>query len=86
MAERVMPEINEELCVLCGDCVSACPRGALSISRQRVCLDEETCSYCGDCEDVCPVGAIALPFEIVLLAPDGRREVDHGGSQHCQDR
>ena len=61
MAERVMPEINEELCVLCGDCVSACPRGALSISRQRVCLDEETCSYCGDCEDVCPVGAIALP-------------------------
>ena len=70
MAERAMPEIDEELCTLCGECVSACPHGAASISPQgKVCLDEESCAYCGDCEDVCPVGAIALPFEIVLLGP-----------------
>ena len=71
MAERAMPEIDEELCILCGDCLSACPHGALSMSSQRrVCVDEDSCAYCGDCEDVCPVGAIALPFEIVVLAPD----------------
>jgi len=73
MAERAMPEINYELCILCEDCVSTCPHGALSISPQRkVCLDEDSCAYCGDCDDLCPVGAIALPFEIVLLAVDAR--------------
>ena len=73
MAERAMPEINYELCILCGDCASACPHGALSISPQRkVCLDEGSCACCGDSEDLCPVGAIALPLEIVVLAVDAR--------------
>jgi formate hydrogenlyase subunit 6/NADH:ubiquinone oxidoreductase subunit I len=67
MAERNMPKIDEALCTLCGDCVPACPRSALSISPQaKIQLDGERCAYCGDCEDVCPVGAIALPYEIVL--------------------
>jgi ferredoxin len=70
MAVKAMPEIKEELCVGCGDCVSACPQGALSLSEAaRIVLNEETCQYCGDCEDVCPVGVIALPFEIVLSTP-----------------
>ena len=70
MAQEMMPEINQELCVGCGDCVVACPQGALSLAAsQQIVLDEDKCAYCGDCEDVCPVGAIALPFEIRLATP-----------------
>jgi len=66
MAREIMPEIDRSLCILCGDCVSACPAGALSLSQDAIRLDQEQCAYCGDCEDVCPQGAIMLPFEIII--------------------
>jgi len=72
---KAMPEIDYALCKLCGDCVIACPCGALSIVDEALRLDQALCSYCGDCEDVCPEGAIALPYEIRLAdsdAPDPR--------------
>lgn len=65
-AGRALPEINQELCVLCGDCVPSCPSGALAMGADRIVLDEARCTYCGDCEDICPVGAIALPYQVVL--------------------
>lgn len=61
-----MPVIHWERCILCGDCVPACPQGALRLEGDRLALDEARCAYCGDCEDVCPTGAIDLPFEIVV--------------------
>ena len=66
MVLRVMPEIDVELCTLCGDCVTGCPQGAAEIVEGRVVLDEEGCVYCGSCEDICPEGAIALPYDIVV--------------------
>ncbi len=63
----VVPQINRQLCTRCGDCMAACPGGALSMSvAGEVELDLERCAYCADCEDVCPVGAITLPFDIVI--------------------
>ena len=65
--QRIMPEIDKDICILCGDCVAACPNGSLTISPEKdILLDEETCGYCGVCEDICPVGAIRLPYDIVL--------------------
>ncbi|MBC7234593.1 MAG: 4Fe-4S binding protein [Chloroflexi bacterium] len=64
---NVIPEIDEELCNLCGDCVAACPQQAVTIENNRLVLDEERCAYCGDCEDLCPTGAIAVPYEIVVV-------------------
>lgn len=66
MSDQIMPEINQALCIACGDCVVSCPRGALALVDDKIVLNEARCAYCGDCEDVCPVGAIALPYDIVI--------------------
>ena len=64
---EVMPEIVVALCTLCGECVRACPVGALSLTANcRLVINTETCRYCGDCEEICPRGAIRLPYDIVL--------------------
>lgn len=71
-----MPEIDRNVCDLCGDCLGACPTGALRMGPDALVLNEDLCAYCGDCEDVCPKGAIRLPFVVVLR---GRDEGGEGG-------
>ncbi len=65
--DQVTPDINQELCTGCGDCVVACPAEALTLEEGRAVMTQpEACQYCGDCEELCPVGAISRPFEIIL--------------------
>lgn len=71
VGRRIVPEVDVELCTLCGDCISNCSRGAVAIILQEIVIDGERCDYCGDCEDVCPMGAITLSFAIVLSTEDG---------------
>ena len=75
--EPILPTIDPELCSGCGDCVAACPTGALALVVDKAALVRPAdCAYCGDCETLCPQGAIALPFEIAfeeeLDAPPNR--------------
>lgn len=57
-------------CVGCGDCVSACQFGALSMSAetQLPVVDAAKCAACGMCVSACPRG-------LVELVPAGKRYI-----------
>ena len=75
--ERVLPQINLELCNGCGVCVSTCPSEAVAlIDGWPVIVHPENCVYCGDCEELCPQGAISLPYEIVFAKQFEEIETD----------
>lgn len=40
-------------CKLCGRCVTACTKGALSIVNNRINIDRTICDKCGDCISAC---------------------------------
>jgi len=46
-------------CVLCGDCVAACPNHAIAW-RDRPVRDPQVCKKCGDCAAVCPAEATQM--------------------------
>ncbi len=63
------PQIDEDGCTGCGDCIIACPTDALELVRGTAVLaDPEACNYCGYCEAICPERAIAIPYKIELAA------------------
>jgi len=50
----------EELCTLCGKCVSACPEQALNLdfAAKKVIIDQSKCQLCFKCAAVCLQNAI----------------------------
>jgi len=67
MVATLLPEIDEDACTGCGDCVAVCPTGALALVGGKAAMAHpELCIYDGECEPVCPVAAIQLPYVIVL--------------------
>lgn len=52
-------EIRTEVCTGCGDCIPACPYGALGLEN-GVAVVGEGCTLCGACESACPFEAIII--------------------------
>ena len=50
--------VDERRCTGCGDCVEACPAGAIELLEGVAQIDGELCCACEACLDACPVGAI----------------------------
>jgi len=66
--KAILPVVDEERCSGCGECVTRCPAGAVTLASGRVIFTaSDRCTYCGVCEDVCPEGAVSLYYEVVLV-------------------
>lgn len=53
--------VNQNVCVACGACMKACPRGAISIDRGCfAAVEESKCVGCGLCAKACPAGCITV--------------------------
>jgi NADH:ubiquinone oxidoreductase subunit F (NADH-binding)/(2Fe-2S) ferredoxin/Pyruvate/2-oxoacid:ferredoxin oxidoreductase delta subunit len=50
--------IDAAACTQCGECVEACPHGAISEAEDAYRIADELCRKCGICEEACPAGAI----------------------------
>jgi len=56
-------------CNHCGDCVGACPVGALQMKQGRVVWQAEMCTECDDCLAACPIDANpkVQPYQVSQL-------------------
>ena len=83
MGERVLPNIDLDLCTACGLCIERCPTQAVEMSGERpVIARPEDCVYCGLCEEMCPEEAISLKYEIVLSSHASSDRVNYAGEQN----
>jgi len=51
--------VNEEECIGCSACITACPNDAISVDDKAK-IDMDKCTGCGECISICPVDAIKL--------------------------
>jgi len=58
----VSPEIKRKKCIGCGDCVSHCSQGALSIVKKKAVMDSLKCIGCGECILICAQEAIQVQW------------------------
>ena len=47
----------EMRCIDCGECVTACPAGAITQIERRIETDRSRCESCGECVRICPTNA-----------------------------
>ncbi len=58
VVHRLVPEINLQLCNLCGKCAEICKFNALVVLADKVLVFNELCHSCGACVYLCPQAAI----------------------------
>jgi len=73
--EAVKATLDEEMCVGCGACASACPFDAIEWSATGLpVVNDASCKGCGVCSVECPMGAMQLRYfkdEQLIPAVDG---------------
>lgn len=72
------PVVNHDICTKCGECVSGCPSGALSIA-ETVTADVEKCIQCCACIKKCPVGTLSWTDDKII-------NIAHRLNANCQAR
>jgi ferredoxin len=58
-ARPVVRVADAAACTLCGSCVDACMRDAISLNETAV-IDARLCTTCGDCVAACPQDVLEL--------------------------
>ena len=53
--------VDKSICVACGACMKACPKGTISVYRGcYAVVDEAKCVGCGLCAKTCPAECITI--------------------------
>ncbi len=60
--KQANPWVEKSKCVGCGDCLRACPTGAVSLSHGRAVIDDELCINCKFCVQSCTYRAVRSPL------------------------
>lgn len=66
--------VNEEACIGCGECETACPFDAIHLEYSAI-VDWEKCMGCGVCEGQCEAGAIDLMLDPLKGLPMDVRKI-----------
>ncbi len=61
-----VPEVDDNYCLGCGQCVQICPGGALSLNNKKISIAENDCIGCGECAVVCKTKAIEIRWSETL--------------------
>jgi pyruvate formate lyase activating enzyme len=64
---RTQLAFDPEKCSGCGDCVSVCPKAAISIHHEKALVDRANCNDCGECTPVCPSAALFIYGKVVTV-------------------
>jgi len=78
--EGTIVKIDEDLCSVCGICISLCKYEALSIDEKdkdnlKIVVDKIECRGCGLCMSACPSGAITQKEGCVVTLPELHEKV-----------
>lgn len=68
----MVPEINYDRCVLCGDCVKACRFGALAKIGKEILVFDHLCHSCEVCFEICPHNAITEKYKQIGMVRKGK--------------
>jgi len=60
MHQGAIPNIDEEACIKCGECVEWCPADAIIITPQESRIDPDLCIGCGECKVTCNYEAVKV--------------------------
>jgi ferredoxin len=69
IASGYVRNIEEDLCIGCGDCVEACPFEAIEMAEGIVKGVQGNCMGCGVCVSACREGALSLVRDIGVCEP-----------------
>jgi len=58
--EGLTVEVNQDICVGCGDCLEACVFKGMEMIDGKAKVNQKRCLGCGRCESACPNGAISI--------------------------
>ena len=80
-----MFEVDIMKCTGCGECVPACPQGAVNIVNGKAEINQWHCVECGTCRLVCPEGAINEVLKVPQYAGIYNRQHKNTGRKEVTD-